>query len=124
MSPITYCPKCGKSNDENNYKCTRCEYTLQGTSQNIVLDDNTMGGLIPYKNAKALWSYYVGIFSLIPCLGIPLAIAALILGNMGLKHAKKHPESKGAKHAWFGILSAAFSLVYHVVFFYAISTAK
>jgi len=31
--------------------------------------DNT-GGLIPYKNPKALIAYYLGIFSLFPLLGL------------------------------------------------------
>jgi len=43
------------------------------------------GGVIPYKNPAALIGYYVGIFSLIPGLGVPLALAALVLGVVGLR---------------------------------------
>ncbi len=66
--------------------------------------DGTLGGLIPYKNSSALLAYYLGVFSLIPCLGIVLGIAAFVLGLNGLKFAKAHPEAKGKTHAWVGII--------------------
>ena len=101
-----FCPKCGQKNLENNFKCTKCGFVLHGPppSQYVLSDDSTMGGLIPYKNAYALWAYYLGIFSLIPCLGIPLGIAALVLGIMGLKYADLHPEVRGKGHAWTGVI--------------------
>lgn len=76
----------------------------RGQTTGVVSDDSTMGWLIPYKNAQALWAYYLGIFSLIPCVGIPLGIAALILGIRGLKFGDLHPEARGKGHAWTGII--------------------
>jgi len=70
-----------------------------------VASDNTLGGLIPYKNAQALWAYYLGVFSLIPFLGIPLGVVAMVLGLKGLNYAKLHPEAKGKAHAWIGIIA-------------------
>ena len=64
------------------------------------------GGLIPYKNAKALAAYYCGVFGLISCflvLGI-FGIVPIVLGFMGLKYAKQHPEAKGQAHAITGIV--------------------
>lgn len=103
---VSYCPKCGQQNAENNYKCTRCGYLLHEPArpQFVVEEDGTMGGLIPYKNALALWAYYTGIFSLIPCAGLPVGIAALVLGIKGLKYAEAHPEAKGKGHAWAGVI--------------------
>lgn len=57
-------------------------------------------GIIPYKNPRALIAYYLGVFSIIPGLGI----AAFILGIQGLGYLKQHPEAKGAVHAWIGII--------------------
>lgn len=62
------------------------------------------GGLIPYKNTPALIAYYLGIFALIPCFGILLAIPALILGIIGLQKRAQNPAIKGAAHAWIGIV--------------------
>jgi len=69
--------------------------------------------VIPYKNVPALVAYYLGVFSVIPCVGLPLGIAAVVLGIMGLRRAAKHPESKGKVHAWVGIIvGGLFGLIY------------
>ena len=39
---------------------------------------DSTGGVIPYKNPPALIAYYLGIFSLLPCIGILLAIPAIV----------------------------------------------
>ncbi len=65
------------------------------------------GGLnviIPYKNARALIAYYLAVFSLIPFLGIPLGLAAFVLGILGLKFRRQHPTAGGTVHAWIGIV--------------------
>ena len=75
---------------------------------------DSTGGVIPYKNPQALIAYYLGVFSLIPCLGIPLAVAALVLGVLGLRARKRNPEIKGSAHAWIGIIAGGFMLFLQV----------
>jgi DNA-directed RNA polymerase subunit RPC12/RpoP len=67
-------------------------------------EDDAVTTLIPYKNGKALAAYYVGVFSLIPCLGLILGPIALILGIMGLRFVAAHPKAKGTGHAWAGVV--------------------
>jgi len=62
------------------------------------------GGVIPYKNPKALIAYYLGIFGMFPMIGIFASIPAAILGGMGLRDAKKNPAIRGHVHAWIGIV--------------------
>ncbi len=114
---VIYCQKCGQQNKENNFKCTRCGFVLHGQAQQqyVVIEDGTVGGLIPYKNARALWSYYLGIFSLIPCFGILLGIAALIVGIGGLRYANLHPEARGKVHAWIGVVAGALCTLFNVL---------
>ena len=121
-SDSLYCTQCGERNLENNFKCTRCGFVLHRPSQPqyVVPDDSTMGGLIPYKNAQALWAYYLGIFSLIPCAGIPLGVAALILGIRGLNYADLHPEAQGKGHAWTGIVLGGLCAVGYTLLMIAI----
>ena len=69
------------------------------------------GGLIPYKNPMALTGYYLSIFSLIPVLGTPLALAAIVLGIIGLRRKKANPLIRGAVHAWVAIVLGALSVV-------------
>ena len=80
-----------RDDDEDEYEARRAR--TDGT-----------GGLIPYKNGKALAAYYCGVFALIPCFGGILAILALIFGFLGLAHARKHPEARGKAHAITGIV--------------------
>lgn len=77
--------------------------------------DNTIATIIPYRNAPALVAYYLGVFSLIPCVGFLLGIAAVVLGVMGLNRARQYPEAKGKAHAWTGIIIGALVVVAHIV---------
>jgi phage FluMu protein Com len=60
--------------------------------------------IIPYKNGRALAAYYLGVFSLIPCLGLLLGPAALLLGILGLRYVQAHPTAKGTGHALAGVI--------------------
>jgi hypothetical protein len=79
-------------------------------------EGDATGGVIPYKNPAALTAYYLGLFSLLPCLGILLAIPALILGIIGLRKRSQNPAIKGAVHAWIGvIMGGLFTLIWGAV---------
>ncbi|MCC9606783.1 hypothetical protein LOC68_16130 [Blastopirellula sp. JC732] len=69
------------------------------------------GGIIPYKNLPALIGYYLGIVGLIPLIGFPFGLAAVILGIMGLVKRNRQPEVKGSVHAVIAILFGLFSVV-------------
>src|SRR6185503_12607272 len=71
-----------------------------GTATVAATADNPMSVVVPYKNPKALIAYYCAIFSVIPCLGLPLGITEFILGLLGLKAANAHPSAHGKVHAW------------------------
>ena len=66
-------------------------------------EGDATGGIIPYKNPKALIAYYLGILSGLPLIGFPLGIAAFVLGIMGLRDRNRNPVIKGSVHAGIGI---------------------
>ncbi|HXE43459.1 MAG TPA: DUF4339 domain-containing protein [Candidatus Baltobacteraceae bacterium] len=66
--------------------------------------NNSLNVIIPYKNVRALVAYYLGVFSVIPILGMPLGIAGFVLGILGLRFRRKNPAAGGAVHAWIGII--------------------
>jgi hypothetical protein len=69
--------------------------------------------MIPQRNPHALIGYYFGVFSFIPCIGLGLAIPALVLGCTGLKAAHRDPSIRGNAHAWTAIiLGSIFTLVW------------
>ncbi|MBI1304662.1 MAG: DUF4339 domain-containing protein [Phycisphaera sp.] len=69
------------------------------------------GGIIPHRNPLALTGYYVGIFSLIPGVGMLLSVPAIVLGVLGLRARKREPRIRGAAHAWIAILTGAVSML-------------
>lgn len=108
-----FCPKCGAENNDDSLKCGKCGKSLKTITASSGSDP--ISSIIPYKNSKALIAYYLGVFSIIPCVGAPLGIAAFFLGLGGLKEAKLHPETKGKVHAWIGVIvGGLFGFVYTV----------
>lgn len=75
--------------------------------------DNPASVIIPYKNAPALIGYYLGIFSLIPCVGAVLALGAVPLGIMGLRNARANPGAHGTAHALVAIVIGSIVLLAH-----------
>ena len=51
--------------------------------QAAVSTTDPVSAVIPYRNMPALISYYLAVFSLIPCLGIPLGLAAVVAQQSG-----------------------------------------
>lgn len=72
------------------------------------------GGLIPYKNPYALVGYYLSIFSMIPFVGIPLGVAGIICGIVGVRRRNRNPIMRGTAHAWFAILFSALVILIQV----------
>jgi len=77
--------------------------------------DEPMATIIPYKNAKALIAYYLGVFGLIPCVGSLLGPAALVLGILGLRHVQAYPTAKGTGHAITGIVLGSIEILIYLV---------
>ena len=97
-----YCSECGTENDANNYQCVSCGEFLHDEDTGAA--DDGLAALIPYRNSCALIAYYLGVFSIIPILGIPVGIGGFVLGLLGLRAAAAHPKVKGKIHAWVGII--------------------
>jgi hypothetical protein len=64
-----------------------------------------INALIPYKNPQALVAYYLGVFAVIPVIGILLGLTAFVLGILGLRYRRRNPAAGGAVHAWIGIVA-------------------
>ncbi len=72
-------------------------------------------GVIPYKNPSALASYYIGLASVIPVLGIFTGIAAVVLGIRGLMRFHAEPWRRGRLHAYAGIFLGTLTSITWIV---------
>jgi len=83
-----------------------------------VPDGDATGGLIPYKNPKALLGYYTAIASLaamlLPGAGLLVSIAAIVLGLLGLKAVRAQPRLRGEAHAQVAILLGTLTMLLNV----------
>jgi hypothetical protein len=109
------CWKCGAENPDQMQICSQCGTDLGVVAAQAVEEGDGTGGLIPYKNPKALIAYYLGILSGLPLIGLPLGVVAFILGFLGLRDRRRNPVIKGSIHAGIGIgCGCLFSLLWSV----------
>lgn len=81
-----------------------------------------MGAFMPVGNKPALIGYYCGVFGLIPFVGFPLAVIAVVLGVIGLKQHKLRPVPGGKGHAITALALGIFELSCFVAFFIVVNT--
>jgi len=111
------CPACNQVVSRAAMACPQCGHPLQ---QNV--GDETVATVVPYRNPSALIAYYLGVFSLMPCLGLILAPFAIVLGILGLRYRSRNPQAHGLAHAWIGIAGGAVCIIGHVAVFVLIVT--
>lgn len=104
-----FCIKCGQELAAGSEFCSKCGNPVKAP---VVILNDGFNVLIP-RNVLALWSYYLGIFSLI---GGITSIPSIVTGILGLKYAKTHPEAKGVIHCWVGIAVGSLSLLFLILF--------
>jgi hypothetical protein len=111
------CPYCQAPNAPASRYCESCgkELPRRDDPDFPERSDSPVSTIIPYKNPKALIAYYLGVFGLIPCVGIVLGPAAIVLGILGLRYVKKYPTAKGTGHAITGIVLGSFDTLYQLV---------
>jgi len=81
--------------------------SIKKRSAALPAPDTALSSMIPYTNPRALTAYYCSIFSIIPCMGLVLGPAAVLLGILGLRFVSASPAAKGTVHAVIGIALGA-----------------
>jgi len=101
-----YCPQCGTQNDDNAYRCVKCNEIIQvipvQQQPNVIDDTPAMRMILPVgRSILAIAAGYAGLFAI---LLFPAPIA-LILGILAVVDIKKHPEKHGMGRAVFALIT-------------------
>jgi hypothetical protein len=91
------------------------QYVEQIQPQPMVESDGFQA-MIPTKNVPSLVSYYCGVFSFIPFVGIILCIAGILFGIKALNLVKVRPTPGAKVHAIIGIVLCSALLLVHIGF--------
>src|SRR5688500_6865685 len=108
------CRRCGREIAEGSRFCPACGAPAPGRAAVAGGGSTASATVIPYQNAPALIGYYLGVFSLIPCVGLLLVPVAIPLGIVGLRRASRDSQAKGKVHVWIAISLATLSVAIHV----------
>jgi len=113
-----FCPNCGAPNDDNAFRCVRCQGFVQPVAvpsstplgeplparPKRLGDDPAMRLLLPVgRSGLAIAAGWVGLFSFL----IWIAPIAIVLGILAIRDLQAHPEKHGMGRAVFGIIMGA-----------------
>lgn len=79
--------------------------------------------LTPRRNPRAVTAYRCCLLGLIPFVGMVLGFVAIILGVLGWRHARFHPDDQGMLHSVVGIVVGSLELLTNWVGFLLILSA-
>ncbi|MCS7209189.1 MAG: hypothetical protein NZ874_06420 [Fimbriimonadales bacterium] len=111
------CLGCGTEMGETQeLYCPRCAVFAGVSGQSSTTEHpGAFSKIVPTRNPAALAGYYLGVFSLIPCLGVLLAPFAVGFGIVGLRNARDLPQQIGRVHAIVALVLGGISLLLHLL---------
>jgi Domain of unknown function (DUF4190) len=97
-------------------KCRYCGEYLDPTARPIDRPSATERALLPVgRPMSAIAAGYLALFSILPVIGLPAAVLALVLGIIALKKIGADPSLSGKGRAWFGIVMGGVMTVVSLV---------
>ena len=86
------------------------------TQTNPQQQNNVSQTVMPTKNPASIVSYYCGVFGLVPIIGFPLSINAVISGHKAMKLWRIQPTPGAKGHAMTGLILGYIELAVFAAF--------
>lgn len=109
--PTRPCPLCGEDILIAARKCRHCGEYLDPALRRPK-HDAVERMLVPVgRPASAIVAGYLGLLSLFPIIGLPAAVAAVVVGLKALRTIRADASLSGNGRAWFGIIAGGLLLL-------------
>ncbi len=108
------CPICGELIAAEAVDCPYCGSYLGegGRMEGEAGADGTLSWLVPVgRSGWAIASGYLGLFSILPLIGLPFGLGAVITGILAIRSIQQHSKLTGLGRAWFGIIMGSLTML-------------
>jgi hypothetical protein len=73
--------------------------------------------IVPGQNGPAQVAFYLGLCSIVPCLGLPLGAAAVYYALQGFRLQQENPIVGGGTQAWIGAIAGSLFGLFNLAMF-------
>ena len=113
---MSYCSKCGSQLQAGVAFCSSCGTKVGAAAKTYASDNPGMRFVLPIGcTGWAIASGYCGLFSLIPVLGILLALLSIIFGILAIVVIRHNPHKHGVARIVIGWIFSILSLIGHAL---------
>jgi hypothetical protein len=105
------CPLCGQQIASEAVDCPHCGSYLGEGGRMEGEAEPALSWLIPIgRSGWAIAAGYLGLVSIVPLIGLPFGVGAVITGILAIRSIQQHCKLTGLGRAWFGIIMGGLTL--------------
>ena len=78
---------------------------------------STPATVVPGQNGPAQVAFYLGLCSIVPCLGLPLGAVAVYYALQGFRLQNENPVVGGGTQAWIGVIAGSLFGLFNLAIF-------
>jgi hypothetical protein len=117
------CPICGELIAAEAVDCPHCGSYLGEGGRMEGEAEPALSWLIPIgRSGWAIAAGYLALFSILPFIGLPFSLGAVMTGILAIRSIQQHSKLTGLGRAWFGVIMGSLTLFLQVAMITAVVT--